>query len=201
MDIGAYITDYIDHYREPARQEMKFYAQQSSLSAAISVAASCRCANGKRHPHQRRIPRAVLARVEQRLLSRSEAISEVKDFESLLTLVDDFTVDIRGIGELAVYDIAHRIGAYLRLAPEKVYLHAGTRVGARALGFSGSVVERAKFGPAFADLSAAEIEDFLCIFKGALRGGDPIAGACKGAFSVGGCFDDDQNYGRGCEGA
>ena len=39
------------------------------------------------------------------------------------------------IGELAVYDTALRIGARFGLEPEKVYVHAGTRDGAHALGF------------------------------------------------------------------
>jgi hypothetical protein len=39
--------------------------------------------------------------------------------------------------EEVVYDIAHRIGAYLRREPEAVYLHAGTREGARALNLGG----------------------------------------------------------------
>ena len=38
------------------------------------------------------------------------------------------------LGELTVYDVAHRIGAYLQLEPDVVYLHRGTRIGARYLG-------------------------------------------------------------------
>jgi hypothetical protein len=41
---------------------------------------------------------------------------------------------VTGIGELYVYDTALRIGAKLGVFPEKVYLHAGTRIGVRNLG-------------------------------------------------------------------
>jgi hypothetical protein len=37
-----------------------------------------------------------------------------------------------------MYDTALRIGAKLKLFPTKVYLHAGTRLGARALGLDDS---------------------------------------------------------------
>jgi hypothetical protein len=43
-------------------------------------------------------------------------------------------VDVPGIGELYVYDTALRIGAKLGVFPEKVYLHAGARIGVRNLG-------------------------------------------------------------------
>jgi hypothetical protein len=34
---------------------------------------------------------------------------------------------VHGIGKLMVYDIAHRIGAYLGKPPTLVYSHRGTR--------------------------------------------------------------------------
>jgi hypothetical protein len=43
---------------------------------------------------------------------------------------------IGGLRELYTYDMALRIGAFLGLAPEFVYLHRGTRAGARALGLN-----------------------------------------------------------------
>ena len=50
-------------------------------------------------------------------------------------IVSDVAADFHGIGSLTVYDTATRIGAFLKLEPDRVYLHAGTRDGARALGF------------------------------------------------------------------
>jgi hypothetical protein len=79
---------------------------------------------------------------------------------------------IRGIGDLTVYDITHRIGAYIRRQPDVVYLHASTRKGARALHLSGKAIELSEFPTEFRRLSAAEIEDCLCIYKDALRGRD-----------------------------
>ena len=74
---------------------------------------------------------------------------------------------LSGIGEVMVYDTAHRIGSYLGLEPEYVYLHAGTRVGAVALGFDRSAgwIEIADLPAAFRRLKPSEIEDCLCIYK------------------------------------
>ena len=76
---------------------------------------------------------------------------------------------IHGIGELAVYDIACRIGAFLGLSPERVYLHAGTREGARALGLRGASVRKMDLPRAFGRLSPGEIEDCLCIYNADIR--------------------------------
>jgi hypothetical protein len=75
------------------------------------------------------------------------------------------------MGVLTVYDVAHRIAAFLGKPPHLVYLHAGTRVGAAALGIKGDVVDPDELPAAFAVLTAAEIEDCLCIYKDELRDG------------------------------
>jgi hypothetical protein len=48
-----------------------------------------------------------------------------------------------------VYDIAHRIGAFLRKAPALVYLHRGTKEGAAILGFKGKTIDPKLLPPAF----------------------------------------------------
>jgi hypothetical protein len=78
------------------------------------------------------------------------------------------------VADLTIYDITHRIGAHLGLAPERVYLHRGTRVGARALGLGRgrATLELRELPPEFHRLTAAEAEDCLCIYKdrlGAMR--------------------------------
>lgn len=41
-----------------------------------------------------------------------------------------------GIGPLYIYDVSTFIGAYLNLAPVKIFLHAGARAGAEAIGIN-----------------------------------------------------------------
>jgi hypothetical protein len=127
--------------------------------------------DGKRHAHQRRIPRALLEHVEAKLQAIRRKLSNAADFAALHRLVDEEIGSIKGIGALAVYDIAHRIGAYFEKAPERVYLHAGVRVGARALGIGGDSFDPKILPKPFARLAPSEIEDCLCIYKKELMGG------------------------------
>jgi hypothetical protein len=69
-----------------------------------------------------------------------------------------------------VYDIAHRIGAYFGKLPENVYLHAGTRIGARAFNIKGDSIDPKTLPKPFLWLSPAEIEDCLCIYREELHG-------------------------------
>jgi len=93
------------------------------------------------------------------------------DFAALHRLVEDQIGGIKGVGDLTVYDIAHRIGARFGKVPERVYLHAGTRIGARAFDISGASFDPKILPQPFSRLAPSEIEDCLCIHKDELRDG------------------------------
>ncbi|WP_422034494.1 hypothetical protein [Reyranella sp.] len=171
MTLATISSDYIARFRAHATAEMKYYKTQPSLSEAIRLAALSRTAHGKRHPHQRRITRRVLEAAEQRLQGMSASLRRAKSFDEVHHLVTSEIGSLRGIGELAIYDFSHRIGAFLGLEPDAVYLHAGTRVGARALNLTGDVISLSAFPSALQCLSAGEIEDCLCIYKSLLKPG------------------------------
>lgn len=82
---------------------------------------------------------------------------------------------IRGVGELLVYDTALRIGAKLELMPDRVYLHSGTRRGARSLGlpFKMRLISIAELPVPLRSLKQHEVEDCLCIFKDLLQASIP----------------------------
>ena len=82
-------------------------------------------------------------------------------------MVSSAISEIPGIGPLTIYDTACRIGAYLAVEPSKIYLHAGTRSGASALGLDSdnSTLSITDLPKAFQCLKASEIEDCLCIYK------------------------------------
>jgi hypothetical protein len=89
---------------------------------------------GKRYSHQRRLTRTALETANTVLSDRAKRVWGARDFDQLFNIVDAAVDDIPGLGELYVYDTALRIGAKLNLFPARVYLHAGTRQGARAQG-------------------------------------------------------------------
>jgi hypothetical protein len=170
MKFNDIVSDYIRKYRAGAREEMRNFENERNPSSAISRAALCEWRDGMRHPHQWRIPRVLLDQVEARLQTIRQRLAKAADFDALHKLVEEEIGGIKGIGPLTVYDIAHRIGAYFRKAPAVVYLHAGTRIGARAFGISGDSFDPKLLPKPFSRLTPSEIEDCLCIYKDELRG-------------------------------
>ncbi len=166
----AVVDQYIRDHREAARSESDFYAQQPTLTSAIHVAALSEL-HGKRHSHQRRIPKQALASAERLLQSAARKLQSSTDFNALHDVIERLIRPIKGIGELVIYDVSVRVGAFLGLSPTVVYLHAGAREGARALGFKGNRLDPRQLPPVFGKLSPAEIEDCLCIYKDRLRSG------------------------------
>jgi hypothetical protein len=164
--VSAYIRD----YREAASRELRWFASQRGVDDAVSLSAMAEGPSGKRLSHQRRIPRRVLINARRRLLAQIPQLMTVSSFEQLHELVHSTVEPIRGLGELYVYDTALRIGAKLGLSPKVVYLHAGTRKGAKNLGFKPSrdTISIAALPRALRTLEPREIEDLLCIYKGSL---------------------------------
>ena len=163
QSLADVVSYYRRFHRQRAEREFAYWASRTGPGRVIREAALSKASNGKRHPHQRRIPARVLQCAADTLARHN--IPACQSFRDLHRAVGDRIGDIRGIGELAVYDIACRIGASLGLTPERVYLHAGTREGARALRLKGASVHKADLPEEFAGLSPAEIEDCLCIYK------------------------------------
>ncbi|MGH6871260.1 MAG: hypothetical protein ACREHE_07125 [Rhizomicrobium sp.] len=162
MNLAEIADDYIKEYREAAQRELRYHANQRSLGDAIREASF---PGGKKHPHQYRIPPPILAAAERALQRETARIGKASSFSDLHACVEGTIGFIRGIGPLAIYDITHRIGAFLRLVPEFVYLHTGARDGARALGVQGVTANIGQLPKELNRLSAAEIEDLLCIYK------------------------------------
>jgi hypothetical protein len=160
------IQHYIDNVRDGAAEEMQFYSRQPTLANTIEMAALSKRSDWKRHDHQRRISAETLLKAFQAL--KGTRFDGEANFSGLHREVNELIGGITGIGPLAVYDMSHRIGAYLGLLPDRVYLHAGTRVGARVLGFRGETVELTDLPEPFSQLTAAEAEDCLCRYKGDL---------------------------------
>jgi hypothetical protein len=128
--------------------------------------------SGKRFNHQRRIPRAVLEESARRLVEALPRLRDATSFDELLTRIDDLARPIPGVGELLVYDTSLRIGARFGLEPERVYVHAGARAGAEALGFDREcdAIEMNELPDEIRTrLAPHEIEDLLCIYASWLR--------------------------------
>jgi hypothetical protein len=169
--LGEIVERYILEYRGKHEEELKFYREQQSLRKAVGLAARSIGMGGRKHPHQWRLTAETLNSAASELESVLRAIRKCGNFGALIGLVEQSLENVRGIGDLTTYDIAHRVGAYLCLEPELVYLHRGTRNGAKLLGIDERtrVIEPSVLPSVFRRLKPYEMEDALCIYKEDLK--------------------------------
>jgi hypothetical protein len=166
-NISRIVKLYLHEFAPQAHEELDHYRELDTLRDVVSHAAMATTANGKVHAHQRRVGRQVLSKARTALLSRLNEIEACESFDDLLSLIESATSQIDRFGELAAYDTALRIGAWLKLSPEVVYLHAGTRKGAASLRLGKGVrcVQMSEMPVELRRLSPDQVEDLLCIFK------------------------------------
>jgi hypothetical protein len=168
MNWDPIVRHYSMDHRPRKEREFSWFSQQPSLEEAIIVAASATNERGKRYSHQSRIRRSVIKEAKILLLDRAGEIEKCDSFHSLWMLVKRAIGRIYGVGELYIYDTCLRIGIFLNMLPEKVYLHAGTRSGAKAYGLMNwdkEWIETHDLPEGIRDLPRHEIEDILCIYK------------------------------------
>lgn len=170
-NLSSVVRNYKSRYRQRARDELEFFAQLPTLSDAIEYAAFAKDGRGKRFSHQRRLKVVALQRAHSMLWANSYRMNSCTNFAELYETVDVALQRVAGIGELYVYDTTLRLGAHLKLSPDKIYLHAGTRVGAEALGLDGraQTLEVRELPNELHELEPHEIEDVLCIYKSLLH--------------------------------
>ena len=171
---AAIARDYVRRHRPKTIRELQYFRDCRTFEEALTRAGLAQRPDEKRWSHQRRIPRAALEHATRRL--RQGQLRSARSFADLIARVNAAVRSVRGIGELYVYDTALRLGAHLRLLPREVYLHAGAKRGARALGLD----HRAKsLAPttlpgALRRLRPYEMEDVLCIYADWLSTGKGV---------------------------
>jgi hypothetical protein len=146
--------------------EHEYYRKKASLKVAIEAAAMAeRAPDGKRHSHQYRIAKVDLETWRDTLTANQNHLGHVKDFNSLHGLL--LKLKTPGVGALAIYDTALRIGYFLGMFPQQVFLHAGTAVGASQFIEirQRNSIKVNELPPAFKKLKPHQIEDCLCICK------------------------------------
>jgi hypothetical protein len=161
----------ISNYRKLKKNKpdtwLSYCESQSDLQSAINCASLAKNQLDKRHPHQYRLKQSNLQLLADTLNQKSSEILNLKTFDELYNLVS--SIKISGIGALTIYDTANRIGKYLGIEPEYIYIHAGTKAGLEKLiGHTKLQKINKQDLPEplkNSDLTPAELEDVLCIYK------------------------------------
>ena len=166
-DLSALASRFRRDHAQGARSESEFFRRLPSLELAIHHVAFAIDARGRCYDHQFRIRRVARVRAQEIFTGSMRGLRACRSFQALHTLLESLLLPVRGLGELYVYDAALRLGAYLGLVPDFVYLHAGTRHGASVLGLGRgrSYLEMHELPPPLQGLSPDEVESFLCIYK------------------------------------
>lgn len=167
--LASIVSHYIRHHRSRAAAELRYYSDLPSLEEANARASRAENSRGQRHSHQRRLPRSAPPEILPRL--NATDLQAATSYADLHRIIEAAIGSVRGVAKLMLYDTALRVGAFLHLEPEHVYLHAGTRDGAQALGIAR---HRSHLAPdelpaEFRRLRPYEIEDCLCIYKDQLK--------------------------------
>lgn len=121
-----------------------------------------------RHGHQCRLPASVLSEACRAILRLETDLAVASDFDEVYTLVCAACAAVPGTGPLYRYDVSHRIGLHLGIEPDRIYMHTGTRQGAKALGVDVRGKDRihvSELPAQLRGLSPADAEDVLCIYK------------------------------------
>jgi hypothetical protein len=172
MNLQEIVDDYRKRHAPGAMAELKsFDEKETTLEAAVERACLTIKSNGRQESHHFRREKAHLKAGAERLLGHLEEIRAVTNFAKLLTLCERLlSTSLQGLGPLYVYDTALNIGAHLGHLPKGVYLHAGARDGARALGLNAESRMLFMFDlpVELQVLEPFEVEDLLCIYKAEL---------------------------------
>jgi predicted lipase len=147
---------------------VQYVLKQKEIDDVIKKAVLSRDKYGNKHSHQWRIYNYVYDKFIQNLLNVEDEIDKVKDFDELYDIIDSNKPS--GVGELFCYDTALRIGQRLDRLPEKIYIHAGTRVGLERFlkrKIHEKTIEKQMLPEPFrsCELTPGQLEDFFCIYK------------------------------------
>lgn len=164
--LDAIVDQYELEIAPRRREALARFKAMPDLQTVIHHAAMAIGPDGKMERHQRRVGEERLRLFEAALQAKRSQIARAKSFEELYALV--WSNRFPRVGRLATYDTSIRIGVFLGLTPEVVYVHCGAANGACELGLLivRGRVELRHLPEPLRRLSPDEVEDCLFIYKG-----------------------------------
>lgn len=162
--ICSWIENYNQGIRPTVVRDHSHYSSKPTFEALMAAVEKCENHAGRRHSHQWRVAHDACIQTANNLRKSERAIRSCTSFAQLIEIVGECSV--KGYAELSVYDTAVRIGAWLGIYPDYVYLHRGTRVGARMLGLptNRQYLLISELPVPLQAVSADDAENILCIY-------------------------------------
>lgn len=151
------VQQFIDEYRPDEQRSAATIQASTDIEDAI-VKSTARIKTHQRQSNE------TLEEWTSALKQAANQLTNAKDFDDLFRIAKEVGDPIWNIGPLAVYDFASRISIYLKIPPQRVYLHAGPAKAAKCLNIRAKEASKNDFPDELAPLSEDEIESFLCIF-------------------------------------
>jgi len=147
-----------------------YCVKADSFEEAVWRACYSRNELNKKHNHQSKVKNEVLMKWCDVIVARTEP-RNIVSFDQLFDHLE--LLLIKGIGPVTHYDVATRIGAYLKLEPEQLYLHAGVLDGWKLLHKYNEKwpfrIRRIYWPRALQVLPADQVEDLLCAYRTFLK--------------------------------
>lgn len=139
VDLEAIVEDFQWRYveRKKTDQVIVFCERATDFPTAVRRAVESRDENGKHHNHQSKVDLGARRTFGRKIIRRQHKVQRIAreyGFDAVHDLLDE--IKPYGIGPVTVYDVAVRIGAYLKIEPQSVYMHAGVRQGMKAFEFA-----------------------------------------------------------------
>lgn len=148
VDLEAIVADFQWRYveRKKTDQVIRYCRKSKNFAEAVRRAVESRDKDGKHHNHQSKVDITARRQFGSRIIAYKKDIKRIRDhtgpgddvfsefyrpFDALHDLFD--SIKPFGIGPVTVYDVAVRVGAFLEIEPESVYMHAGVKQGLKAL--------------------------------------------------------------------
>jgi hypothetical protein len=177
-NLGVLVKDYLCHYADKYKSEERWWAESLTWEEALERAwNSCR-ENGKMHSHQCHVADK-LPEGLRIALDANVQLDIFTDFHQLYIWVKSITTDVKGLGDTTTYDVAQRLGVWMKIQPELVYLHAGAAKSAKKLGIKGESVPLSIFPDEIQRLGATHAERFLCKYKDQIAATTIQNGVCN----------------------
>jgi hypothetical protein len=164
------VRHFVRHKRWRLREELEWFATQPTFQQALVQAAHARGSDGKRLSHRRRLLKHVIPESYAILRTHASALQQCTSFDGLIQLIERLLGNVDRAGDLYFYDTALRVGAFMGHLPTRVFLQTGAWEGARRMipGIRGPSVPLSCFPEPYHALAPYEMENALCVYKGAI---------------------------------